>query len=288
MNEPIPCSTSAASEPLAGSAPFARAWLIVEHPRAWGADVLTDSGLPSTLVAHVQSAQAQGPLNFLAARRSASDGRRRSNPDLRTVWLAHCGERGGSARVGTIGDLQEITELDLWAVIEGRLPDFGDPVTGPIEFVCTHSTRDVCCAVHGRRRIATAPSDVWECSHLGGHRFAATSLFLPSGRLYGRLGPWEHPGEPDPRHLRGPCYLTPALQAAECAVRVHAAVGPEQHLSVVEVEADNDGCTVQVTDEGGFTWSVECRWEMIDTPASCGGEPKPRRTWHATIAQEGT
>lgn len=287
MSDPIPCSTSAAFEPLAGTAPFARGWVIVEHPYPWGVDALTDSGLPSTLVSHIQQAQTQGPLNFLAARRSSVDGRRRVDTDVRTVWIAHCAEGGGTVRVGTIGNLDEITELDLSAVTEGRLPDFGEPVTASIEFVCTHSTRDLCCALYGRRRIATAAPQVWECSHLGGHRFAATSLFLPSGRLYGRLGPWLRPGEPDPRHLRGPCYLTPPLQSAECAVRVHAALRPDQRLTTMEVDARDDGCTVRVSDETGSAWTVECRWEMIDAPASCGGDPKPRRTWHATIHEEG-
>jgi hypothetical protein len=30
--------------------------------------------------------------------------------------------------------------------------------------------------------------DVWECSHLGGDRFAANVLLLPSGELFGSLG----------------------------------------------------------------------------------------------------
>lgn len=288
MSEPIPCSISSADEPLAGSAPFARGWLILEHPHPWGTDALTDSGLPPTLVSHIRAAQAQGPLNFLAARRSSPDGRRRVDPYGRRVWLAHCAPDGGTVRTGTLGTLEELTDIDLSTLTEGRLPDFGEAIEGPIEFVCTHSTRDACCAIHGRRRVTTAPDDVWECSHLGGHRFAATSLFLPSGRVYGRLGPWHGPGEPDPRHLRGSSYLPPALQAAECVVRVHAALRPQQRLTVFESDARDDGCTVRIVDETGATWTVECTWEMMNTPASCGDDPKSRRIWHATITQGGT
>ena len=288
MSELVPCSISSAAEPLAGTAPFALGWLIVEHPFSWGRDALTDSGLPSNVVAHVRRVQADGPLGFLAARRSGGDGRRRADAGPRTVWLAHCAPEGAAARVGTVGTLEEIVELDLLRLTEGHIPDFGESVAAPIEFVCTHSTRDACCAVHGRRRIATAPSDVWECSHLGGHRFAATSLFLPSGRLYGRLGPWHSPGEPDPRYLRGPCYLPPAAQAAECAVRVHADLDPEQHLRVVEVDSGDDTSTVRVRDATGRAWTVDCRWEIMDSPAACGGDRKSRRTWHTSIREEGT
>lgn len=283
MSPAIPCSATSASEPLAGTAPFARGWVIVEHPFAWGHDALTDSGLPSPFVASIHRAQDEGQVRFLAARRSDVDGRRSSPDEARRVWIAHCAPEGGVARVGTVRSLEEITEMDLVGLAEGLVPEFGEPVAEPIEFVCTHSTRDACCAIHGRRRIATAPREVWECSHLGGHRFAATSLFLPSGRLYGRLGPWQGPGEPAPGFLRGPCYLPPAMQAAECAVRVHAALGAGRTLQLTEVDSSDDVFTVLARDEDGRTWTVECRSVMTHAPASCGGDAKPRRTWRTTI-----
>ena len=59
--------------------------------------------------------------------------------------------------------------------------------------VCTHGRHDACCARFGRP-VAEAlarlrPDDVWECSHLGGDRFAANVLALPAGDLYGHVAP---------------------------------------------------------------------------------------------------
>jgi hypothetical protein len=34
---------------------------------------------------------------------------------------------------------------------------------------------------------ASRPNQVWECTHLGCHRFAPTGLLLPNGYAYGRL-----------------------------------------------------------------------------------------------------
>ncbi len=67
--------------------------------------------------------------------------------------------------------------------------------------VCTHGSRDACCAAMGypvyqvlRRRLAPSMNGgmrVWQSSHLGGHRFAPNILDLPEGRS------WVRPEEDD-------------------------------------------------------------------------------------------
>ena len=54
---------------------------------------------------------------------------------------------------------------------------------------CAHEERDRCCGLDGRALVdAVAGPDVFAASHLGGHRFAATAMVLPTGYVYGRLG----------------------------------------------------------------------------------------------------
>jgi hypothetical protein len=63
---------------------------------------------------------------------------------------------------------------------------------------------------------------VWETTHLGGDRFAANVLALPSGLLYGRVRPEDAPDLADAvdagrvlvNLLRGRIGLPPAAQAA--------------------------------------------------------------------------
>ncbi|HMG44293.1 MAG TPA: sucrase ferredoxin [Acidimicrobiales bacterium] len=61
--------------------------------------------------------------------------------------------------------------------------------------VCGHGSRDVCCGsmgtalarkLGGRGRGAERVR-VWRTSHLGGHRFAPTAAFLPTGQVWGHL-----------------------------------------------------------------------------------------------------
>ena len=74
-----------------------------------------------------------------------------------------------------------------WAVEETPAPRFA---------VCTHGTRDRCCAKWGFAvyrealrlfREGRSPFQPVECSHLGGDRYAATGVFFPSGGMYGHL-----------------------------------------------------------------------------------------------------
>jgi hypothetical protein len=107
----------------------------------------------------------------------------------------------------------------------------GTPSDEPIICVCTHARHDQCCAVKGRP-VATAlaaafPDQTWECSHLGGDRFAATLIIFPAGLYYGRATAKDAPelvgrylrGLVDPRTFRGRSSSPNVVQAAESVAR---------------------------------------------------------------------
>jgi hypothetical protein len=76
------------------------------------------------------------------------------------------------------------------------------------------------------------PGDVWECSHVGGDRFAGNVVVLPDGTYYGNVGADDAvptierhlDGVVDPERLRGSSLLPPVAQAA--AIAVHEQLGP--------------------------------------------------------------
>ncbi|RUT07369.1 hypothetical protein DSM106972_026300 [Dulcicalothrix desertica PCC 7102] len=63
--------------------------------------------------------------------------------------------------------------------------------------ICTHGSRDKCCAKYGnifyrqaKAIIANSSLNhvrIWQVSHFGGHRFAPTAIDFPDGRYYARL-----------------------------------------------------------------------------------------------------
>lgn len=160
----------------------------------------------------------------------------------------------------------------------------GTPVTDPLLLVCTHGRRDRCCALEGRA-LAIAVADVrpgvWECSHLGGHRFAPTALVLPTGYLYGRLDPGAavdalkaagH-GEMQAALCRGRSTWAPAGQVAELAIRETTGLRDAAAL-MVDIESSGQ---VLVSAWDGRRWAVDVQpsEQAGERPPSCGAQPEP-------------
>ena len=170
----------------------------------------------------------------------------------------------------------------------GRAGRAGDSL--PVYAVCTHGTRDMCCAIEGRP-VATAlarhcPGRVWECSHVGGDRFAANVLVLPTGQLYGRvtdpvaLAAASDAGQVLPDLLRGQVGLPPAAQAAVVhaqrelatatagAVRVIEVQGAPPEVQLVRLAVPGGSCTVAVQRVTGASAILTCRDAQAKVPLS--------------------
>jgi hypothetical protein len=126
---------------------------------------------------------------------------------------------------GTYGADRDLLEISL-------LHHDAAEATSAIYLVCTHGRHDACCALRGRAVAAELarqrPDDAWECSHLGGDRFAPNVLVLPEGLYYGRV-PRSRSRELVAAHdrsevvidlLRGRTAFRPAVQAAQHFARL--------------------------------------------------------------------
>ena len=241
------CATSARrrGDSLVGTAAPARRWLLVEHPGGWAPAALRSAGIPPQLTARLDRAARDTGGRVLLVRR----------PVRRPA------ERGSGSRT---------TPARRWAVVDGsgsqewgswRTPEdlsdaverFHDQPTKPavrdprgddvLLLVCTHGRHDVCCAVRGRpvalALAARWPKQTWECTHVGGDRFAANLLVLPDGAVYGNLDALSAPdvvarhltGVVDTDHLRGFSADPPPVQVALSAALRH--LGPNAATPLV-------------------------------------------------------
>jgi hypothetical protein len=209
-------------EPVHATAPPVTRWLLVEHPGPWGRRALSDSGLDPQL------AEALGSWSDLSAGRVSlirAPGSSHRARTRRRWYLADSRPGQESLRGGCFGD-----ERELLGVVDGE--QAGEPVADPLYLVCTHGRHDACCAVRGRpvaaALAAAYPERTWECSHVGGDRFAANVVVLPHGFYYGHLPPSDavavvkghDEGVVEPRWLRGRSSLPAAVQAAQHHARI--------------------------------------------------------------------
>jgi len=213
-------------EPLLGTASRVRGWVLLEQPGPWGREAVLESRLDRDLAGALHRHADAADARLLLIR---PPGRVPSRP--RRCFLAHTGRRDHWVEGRVLDDPAELLDLDLGRVVAGQRPGFGEPVSGPLYLVCTNGRHDRCCATYGRplaqELVATVGERVWECSHVGGDRFAANLVCLPDGRYFGRVGPEEGPkvvdryerGLIDLDHYRGRCSDPWVVQAAEWFAR---------------------------------------------------------------------
>lgn len=221
-----PCSDASRTrdDPIAGSGGFGAKWLLVEIDGSWGRSAFLDSSLDREVGRAIAVRAERAGLRPVAIRRFGrrADERRASSP---VRWAIADARPGHEALVwGAVSTHRDLLEVPL----DGSTGLADDRA---VVLVCTHARHDRCCAVRGRP-VAKAlaerfPAQTWECSHLGGDRFAATMLVLPTGLYYGRVPADEAPGilqaheagRVVPQWLRGRSSLTMPAQAAVAAAR---------------------------------------------------------------------
>lgn len=213
-----------------GTATPMRSWLLIEHPEAWPHDVADQvlrTAFPPDRLRALGELRRRHGLRPLLIRRP---GYRAGEGGPRTVLVGgvHRGRRWLEQL--ELPDLRALADVDLDAVAAGA-GGLGEPVTGSVFGVCTHGSKDMCCATLGRpvaRALAeAAPGQVWETTHLGGDRFAGNVLVLPDGFLYGHVTVASAPhvaaaaaaGRVLPDLLRGRTSVGMRAQVAEIAVR---------------------------------------------------------------------
>ena len=253
----IPCSDGSLErdDPLAGTAGYGERWFLVEIDGAWGEHAFfqsrLDPDLGRALVRRIEGAR----MRPLAIRRTGrrTDERREQKHWRWAVVDARPGRE--SVRWGSVDDPAALLDVPL----DGST---GTPSDEPVVCVCTHARHDQCCAVKGRPVVTALarhyPDETWECSHLGGDRFAATLIVFPEGLLYGRMTAADAPsilesharGEVEPLWLRGRTSLTNVAQAAESFAREATGDRRIDAFTVLAETVTDDGWLVSLDHNG--------------------------------------
>ena len=265
-------------EPLHATASRVRRWLVIEQPGPWGRTALLESRLDPIVARSLHAQGERHGVRILLARRTGH----RDIPDRRQVYLAHTSPVGSWIEQLTC-EMADLADIDLSVLRSSAAPELGAPGPTPLTLVCTNGKHDPCCADLGRpvaRALNDAEvPDVWECSHIGGDRFAANVVSLPLGVYLGRVPPdLAAPivqdlaaGVLDLDHYRGrSCYPT-IVQSAELAVRQHL---DERRIDGVVLESstlDGDDLNATFRHTNGLVDVRVHRRRVDEAPLTCSG-----------------
>ena len=231
-------------------------WILVEQPKAWPArpsvDDLDVSEAQRTMI--VQALEKEG---------------------TRLQWIRNI--PSGSKRIFLC------TENRLYVANEQTqelTPDQMTPYDLSLVLVCTHGSRDRCCGTLGGAIYAKAhkqaPKQVWQASHLGGHRFAPTLLVLPQGMMYGRIEEDDIPALlSHPSHtpfscerLRGVPQWPKEVQTAAHSLWKNNPVAVQSFSSTSTSSHTWD--VSLTTDQNTTSYHVSKESLGVSIPASCG------------------
>ena len=234
---------------MAGTAtPLARV-LLVHQPGPWGPRGLLESRCDPQVARRIDVAAAEAGMRLQAIRRP---GKHEVGKPAGGYDVGIADTRAGRASITwwRTDDLAEIA-AELEAGGPHRPPSEID--AAPLYLVCAHGRHDACCALRGRP-VAQAlervrPGRVWETTHLGGDRFAANLLVLPTGLLYGRvpkeaaleIADRSDAGEVVTNFMRGRIGLSPIAQAALIFAHERLGIVASDALAVTFVQRLDDG-----------------------------------------------
>lgn len=277
---------------LIATAPPAARWLLIESRTPWPRQALT--ALPEVDTEVARRCAELGYRPVLIRRHGRID-----RAAVRRYALVDCRPGHESIRWGELAsDAHLISVLD--AVAADALESLGDlqpPTLEPIYLVCTHGRHDACCAVRGRpvaaALAAAYPERTWECSHIGGDRFAGNVVVLPHALFYGQVTParavevakHHAEGRVVPDLLRGAGTVAPPVQAAQHYARQagHSLGLDALQPTQITPLSDHHYRIALATPQGGgdrgtqmaatqLVVEVSVHFDTVNAPLTCSGK----------------
>ena len=288
----------AAEETLAGTFKPADTFFLIESSLpdygGWGGEAVKSAatrGPFAPYLAHLQSAPRAKAL-FI----------RRPQFQARNFYIALTNQAKPRIYHTTLADYDELLKLDINSLAADSAPRIGGREMTEIDelyTVCANGRHDPCCAALGapvyHELAAQAGQErVWQTTHIGGHRMAATMIAFPHGIVYGHVDPAD--AEAIVTNQRAGFMLTHKVRgrgayaghqldeaahkaacAAEAVIRERVRLYRIDDLRLDAVaETGGDVWIVRFLDAAGLTHSAEVSMQMsAPRQTSCGDAPKP-------------
>lgn len=280
-------SSREAGEPLSGTGSQYRVWMLLEYRPNWHpkATKQGNNTINPGLQSHINEALEQvGDARFLFIRQLE-----RKAGALRCFFI-FADELVPRAYALDLNRYEDLLSHPLSDMLSGRV-DEQYRHNEPVYAVCVHKERDRCCGTYGwsvyNALRELAGGQVWQSTHIGGHRFAATMVAFPHGTYYGRLegddvasiiGAENQANIYLPR-LRGRSCYAPQVQAADAFVReTHGLTEYNAMRMKQATTVDDKTWHITFVDRSGTQYPVKVTREMSDYVVyKSSGDAEPRQ-----------
>lgn len=170
------------NEAWLGTASPAQVWIALSHPKPWGATALASVDIGDQNRKHLTS------LFSLYSDSRIQIITQKETSDI-VLFFAVAFEHDQRLYRIPLENYDQILKLS-WKDIIAHKPEYQKYLTDDaIYLICTNAQHDPCCGERGQALFDqySHNEQVWQCSHLGGDRFAANMVSLPTGSYYRRV-----------------------------------------------------------------------------------------------------
>lgn len=310
MQEILTCSAESRSvnESLAGSVKPADVYFLIETNATeyggWVNGIVKTATKSGNLAPYLQHLQSVSGAKVLFIRQP------QANENNFYIALVH--QSQPKIYHAMLNEYSDLLDVDLSTLEPNSIPHInGQAMTEISELyaVCTNGKHDACCSTLGvpvyNAMVQQAGAEkVWQASHIGGHRLAATMIAFPQGIYYGHLDPF-NAEEVVTNHSAG--YLLTykyrgcsSYGAQGFDEGTHKAINAGEHhiRETAKKYAIDDLIFHQVESTGEMQWSVvfydkqgkqhQVKVQTIMSEprqSSCNEDPKPMPTHHLSEYQ---
>lgn len=286
-------------EQLFGTASKTNVWFLLEYSSRWGANAFKDSELSDEVKNYLSTHLKNIPYSRLQFIKNDHS----TNSQNTFFFISISNEVQTILYRINLSSYSDLLSIDIPGIVTGPSIESRNIYENNIFLVCTNGKRDPCCAKFGLKvfqKLSQIKSDsVWQCSHVGGHRFAANVILLPQGILYGRI----HLDDVDNlitstqkkqvllENLRGFTYYDEFVQVADYFLRKES--GQRDYstflLSETIVISENKKMVTFISRSNGFFYHLLISREpaVFQTYQSCS-DLSPKTAWQYQMDQYST
>jgi len=270
-----------AKEEMFGTVPRVGVWFLLEYRQAWAVKAFPSSNIPDKVKRHLSNYLESIPNSRLQLIK-----RHDRSSDLIKFYIGVSDEIKPRLFEFNLSHYEDLLEFDIPKILDRSSFLRKDPLI----LICTHGTHDTCCGNFGVLVYMEAIKYenefmTWQCTHLGGHRFAANLLCLPHGIYYGRvreenviklINDYQNQLV-DLENYRGRSCYNNETQAAEYFLRMQTGIKEISAFRIKKTKKDGDNSVIEfLSPTNGKTHFVHIQTDKsaISNITSCKDKDK--------------